>query len=128
MNFGQPEEARQFVRRIRNGLIAIEFVDRVVCPPYIALAAVAEVLTATSIAVGAQNIHYEDQGAHTGEISAAMLAGLCQFVIVGHSERRAAGGVLETDAAINHKVRAALGHGLTPIVCVGENSRSAREG
>jgi len=120
MNLGHPDEARQFVRRIRNGLNAVETVDRVVCPPFTAVAAVAEALAATSIAVGAQNIHFEGKGAHTGEISAAMLSGLCQFVILGHSERRAAGGALETDAAVNRKVRTALLNGLTPIVCVGE--------
>ena len=121
MNLGRPEDALDFVRRIRYALNEIETVDRIVCPPFTAMAAVAEALAATSIAVGAQNMHFEDKGAHTGEISAAMLAGLCRFVILGHSERRAAGGALETDAAINRKVRAALAHGLTPIVCVGEN-------
>jgi len=121
MNLGRPEDALDFVRRIRYALNEIETVDRIVCPPFTAMAAVAEALAATSIAVGAQNMHFEDKGAHTGEISAAMLAGLCRFVILGHSERRADGGALETDAAINRKVRAALAHGLTPIVCVGEN-------
>ena len=121
MNLGRPEDALEFVRRIRYALNEIETVDRIVCPPFTAMAAVADALAATSIAVGAQNMHFEDKGAHTGEISAAMLAGLCRFVILGHSERRAAGGALETDAAINRKVRAALAHGLTPIVCVGEN-------
>lgn len=128
MNLGNAEEARQFVRRIRNGLNAIATVDRVVCPPFTALAAVAEVVAVTSIAVGAQNMHFEDKGAHTGEISAAMLSGLCQFVILGHSERRAAGGALETDAAVNRKVRTALLNGLTPIVCVGETLAQREEG
>ena len=128
MNLGHPDDARQFVRRIRTGLNAIETVDRVVCPPHTAVAAAAEVLAATSISVGAQNIHFEDKGAHTGEISAAMLSGLCQFVILGHSERRAAGGILETDAAINRKVRTALANGLTPIVCVGETLAQREKG
>jgi len=121
MNLGRTDEALEFVRRIRYPLSEIEGADRVLCPPFTVLAAVAEALAPTSIAVGAQNMHYEGKGAHTGEVSAAMLAGLCRFVILGHSERRAAGGAFETDAAINRKVKAALASDLTPIVCVGEN-------
>ena len=128
MNLGRPQEALEFVRRIRYGLNEIETVDRVVCPPFTALAAVADALAATSIAVGAQNVHFEEKGAHTGEISAAMLSGLCQYVILGHSERRAAGGSLETEMAINRKVRAALAHDLTPIVCVGETLAQLEKG
>ena len=128
MNLGRPEDALELVRRIRHPLNEIETVDRVICPPFTAMAAMAEALTATSIAVGAQNMHYEDKGAHTGEISPAMLAGLCQFVILGHSERRAAGGALETDAAINRKVQAALANGLTPIICVGETLAQMEKG
>ena len=121
MNLGRTDEALEFVRRIRYPLSEIEGVDRILCPPFTVLAAVAEALAPTSIAVGAQNMHFEDKGAHTGEVSAGMLAGLCRFVILGHSERRAAGGALETDAAINRKVKAAVARDLTPIVCVGEN-------
>lgn len=121
MNLGRTDEALEFVRRIRYPLSEIEAADRVVCPPLTVLAAVAEALAPTSIAVGAQNMHFDDKGAHTGEVSAGMLAGLCRFVILGHSERRAAGGALETDAAIQRKVQAALARDLTPIVCVGEN-------
>jgi triosephosphate isomerase len=121
MNLGRTDEALEFVRTIRYPLSEIEAADRVLCPPYTVLAAVAEVLVPTPIAVGAQNMHFEEKGAHTGEISAAMLAGLCRFVILGHSERRAAGGNLETDAAISKKLKAALARDLTPIVCVGEN-------
>jgi triosephosphate isomerase len=121
MNLGRADEALEFVRRIRFPLSEIEGADRVLCPPFTVLAAVAEVLAPTSIAVGAQNMHFEDKGAHTGEVSAAMLAGLCRFVILGHSERRAAGGTLETDGAIHRKVQAALAKDLIPIVCVGEN-------
>jgi triosephosphate isomerase (TIM) len=128
MNLGRPEDALEFVRRIRHPLNEIETVDRVICPPFTALAAVAQAMAATSIAVGAQNMHDEDRGAHTGEISPSMLSGLCQFVILGHSERRAAGGELETDAAINRKVRAALANGLTPIVCVGETLAQMERG
>jgi len=128
MNLGRPQEALEFVRRIRYALNEIDTVERVLCPPFTALTAVAEALTATSIGVGAQNMHFEEKGAHTGEISAEMLTGLCQFVILGHSERRAAGGALETEMAINRKVRAALAHDLTPIVCVGETLAQIEKG
>lgn len=128
MNLGRQEDALDFVRRIRHPLNEIETVDRVICPPFTVIAAVAQALGATSIAVGAQNMHYEDKGAHTGEISPAMLADLCQFVILGHSERRAAGGVLETDETINRKVRAALASDLTPIICVGETLAQMEKG
>jgi triosephosphate isomerase len=121
MNLGRPQEALDFVRRIRHPLGEIEGIECVLCPPFTALAAVAEALAPTSIAVGAQNAHWEEKGAQTGEISVAMLADLCQYVIVGHSERRASGGAFETDASINRKARAAFAHDLMPILCVGEN-------
>jgi triosephosphate isomerase len=121
MNLGRTDEALAFVRRIRFPLSEIEGADRVLCPPFTVLAAVAEALAPTSIAVGAQNMHFEDKGAQTGEVSAAMLAGLCRFVILGHSERRAMGGTLEIDAAIRRKVKAALAKDITPILCVGED-------
>jgi triosephosphate isomerase len=130
MHLGRVDEALAFVRRIRYRLNGIEAVERVLCPPFTVLAAVAEVLRPTRIRLGAQTMHWEDGGAYTGEISPAMLAGLCQYVILGHSERRTgrvacpdgdAGGSVESDAAVNRKVHAALDHGLTPIICVGEN-------
>jgi len=91
----------------------------VLCPPFIALADAAERLRGTSIALGAQNMHWADKGAYTGEISPRMLKSLVRYVIVGHSERRQHFG--ETDETVHHKVRAAILHGLTPILCVGEN-------
>lgn len=130
MHLGRVDEALAFVRRIRYRLNEIEGVERVLCPPFTVLAAVAEVLRPTRIGLGAQTMHWEDQGAYTGEIAPAMLAGLCQYVILGHSERRTGrvvspnpgeGHNAESDAAVNRKVHAALAHGLTPIVCVGEN-------
>jgi len=130
MHLGRVDEALAFVRRIRHRLNEIEGVERVLCPPFTVLAAVAEVLLPTRIHLGAQTMHWEDEGAYTGEISPAMLAGLCQYVILGHSERRTgrvafpdgdAGCSVESDAAVNRKVHAALAHDLTPIICVGEN-------
>jgi triosephosphate isomerase len=130
MNLGRVDEALAFVRQVRYRLNEIEGVERVLCPPFTVLAAVAEILRPTRIGLGAQTMHWQDQGAYTGEISPAMLAGLCQWVILGHSERRT-GRVaapdqdleasVESDAAVNRKVHAALAHGLVPIVCVGEN-------
>ena len=130
MNLGRVDEALAFVRQVRYRLNAIEGVERVLCPPFTVLAAVAEILRPTRIGLGAQAMHWQDQGAYTGEISPAMLAGLCQYVILGHSERRT-GRVavpdqdieasVESDAAVNRKIHAALAHGLVPIVCVGEN-------
>jgi triosephosphate isomerase len=112
-------EAIQFVREIRHGLNQIENVDSVVCPPFIALPAVHDALQATRIGVGAQNMYFEESGAFTGECAANMLTPFCQYVILGHSERRAYFG--ETDEGVNRKIKAALAHGLTPMICVGES-------
>ena len=95
-------------------------VDVVFCVPYTALWAAAKATEGTSVAIGAQNMHFEDAGAYTGEISATMLKELgVSYVIIGHSERRAYFG--ENDEAVSKKTIAALSHGLTPIVCVGES-------
>lgn len=93
-------------------------VEILVCPPFTGLETAARVLKGTQIKLGAQNLHWETSGAYTGEISPVMLAEICQYVIIGHSERRAYFG--ETDQTVNLRVKAALAHGLTPIVCVGE--------
>lgn len=130
MNLGRVDDALAFVRRIRYPLNQIKGVERVLCPPFTVLAPLAEILQTTHISLGAQTMHWDDQGAYTGEISPAMLAGLCQYVILGHSERRTgrvafleqdAGAGVESDATVNRKVHAALAHDLTPIICVGEN-------
>jgi triosephosphate isomerase len=112
-------EAVDLARELAAAIQPFTAVERVVCPPFTALAAVAPVLAGTGIGLGAQNMHWEKSGAYTGEVSPLMLAGLCQYVIVGHSERRQY--FAETDETVNKKAKAALAHGLTPIVCVGEN-------
>ena len=121
MHLGGAEEAAAFSRGIIGPLREIKGIEVVLCPPFTALHAVANLQAPTEIGLGAQNMHWESAGAHTGEISPSMVAEICQFVILGHSERRAAGGSTETDEAINKKVHAALEVGLTPILCVGEN-------
>ncbi len=93
-------------------------VVRVICPPYVCLAAVRDALAGTNVAVGAQNVHHEQAGAYTGEISAAMLQGLASWVILGHSERRR--DQHETDELIGKKLARAVASGLRPIMCVGE--------
>ena len=112
-------EATALVREMRRELNRIEGVEKVLCPPFTTLSAVAELLQATKIKLGAQDMHWEEKGAYTGAISPLMLKELCQYVIIGHSERRQYFG--ETDEGVNRKVKAALLHGLSPIVCVGEN-------
>ena len=113
------DEAVSLVREMKRGLNEVRCVDRVLCPPSVALAAVADLLKPTTIKLGAQNMHWEDKGAYTGETSPLMLKGLCQYVIIGHSERRGYFG--ETDEGVNRKIKAAFAHGLIPIVCVGES-------
>jgi triosephosphate isomerase len=113
-----PAEAAELARALLTDLTAIPGVDRVLCPPFVSLAAVAEVIRGTPVGLGAQNMYWKDAGAFTGEVSPLMLKGWCQYVILGHSERRQYFG--ETDETVNQKVKAALSHGLTPIICVGE--------
>ena len=111
---------------MQEGLDRIEGVEKVLCPPFISLAMIAELLRGTSIKLGAQNMHFEEKGAYTGEVSPLMLVDLCQFVILGHSERRQYFG--ETDQIVNSKVQAALKVGLIPILCLGERLEEKEAG
>jgi triosephosphate isomerase (TIM) len=98
----------------------------VICPPFTHLVPLAEQLSGTTLQLGAQDVYWESKGAFTGEVSTLMLQGLVDFVIIGHSERRAYFG--ETDADVNRKIGAALEAGLTPILCVGETDEQRESG
>jgi len=111
-------EAIKLVNELRQELDEIDNVEKVLCPPFISLVAVGELIKGSSIGLGAQNLYFEEKGAYTGEISPLMLTELCEFVIIGHSERRQYFN--ETDEFINKKVQAALKAGLKPILCIGE--------
>ena len=119
-------EARQLAGQIRERTAGLTGVEVVLCPPAISLLAVAEVASGTELAVGAQNCHFEDSGAFTGEISPAMIAGVCKYTILGHSERRQFFG--ETNDLVGQKLRGALRHDLIPILCVGETLAQREQG
>jgi triosephosphate isomerase len=112
-------EAVELVTGMKKRLNSISGVEKVLCPPFISLTTVKDLIKGTSIKLGAQNMYFELTGAYTGEISPVMLSGICEFVILGHSERRAHFG--DSDQIVNKKVQAALGMQLTPIICVGES-------
>jgi triosephosphate isomerase len=120
-------EAVALVGRLRALLADVAGVDVVVCPPFTAIQAAAEALKGSRIGLGAQNMHWEAEGAYTGEVSPVMLMDLgCRYVILGHSERRQYFG--ETDLNVNRKVKAALRYHLVPILCVGETLGQREEG
>jgi triosephosphate isomerase (TIM) len=100
-------------------LQSVSSIDRAICPPFPYLMALSNMLTGSGVELGAQNMFWEESGAYTGEVSPKMTAEFCQYVILGHSERRQYFG--ETDETVNRKVKAAYAVGLTPIVCVGES-------
>jgi triosephosphate isomerase len=113
-------EAVQLANGIKRGTLDFqEVVDIALCPPFITLSFVYDIISDTNIALGAQDIFWEKEGAYTGEVSPVMLKDCgCEFVIIGHSERRKY--FLETDETVNKKIKAALNVGLKPIVCIGE--------
>jgi len=120
------EEAVALAGQLRAGLDEIAGVETVVCPPFVSLVAVKIVIDGSAVKLGAQNMFYKETGAYTGEISPLMLADLCHYVIIGHSERRQHFG--ETDAAVNRKLKAAIEVGLKPILCIGETLEEKEAG
>lgn len=123
--FKTVSEAISFVNEVKGS--TVEGVESVICSPFTNLPALVEAVKGTDVHVGAQNLHFEDNGAYTGEISGVMLKDLgVEYVIIGHSERRAY--FAETDEIVNKKVVAAFKHGLTPILCVGEKLEEREAG
>ena len=119
-------EAEELARELRRSLDGVQGVEVVLCPPFPYLVVVKECLDGSLLQVGAQNMYHEEKGAFTGEVSTTMLVELCEFVIIGHSERRQHFG--ETDEGVNRKVVVALDAGLSPILCVGETLEQRQAG
>lgn len=121
------QQASHFLYRLGKRMPHIPRKSEVViCPSFVALQPLARQLRDSSIRLGAQNVHYADEGTHTGEVSALMLKGIVDYVIIGHSERRAQFG--EKDDVIAKKVAAAVRNEITPILCIGETYNDRQEG
>ena len=113
-------------RAVRERIDTLAGVDKAVCPPFPFLERAKAALAGSTVLLGAQNVHWEAQGAYTGEVSPPMLRGLVDYAIVGHSERRQ--HFCETDETVNRRLKAALAHDLTPIFCVGETQEEREDG
>jgi triosephosphate isomerase len=121
------ETARALIEGIKaEGVDGVTGVEKVVCPPFVYLPLTADLLAGTSIGCGGQDLYWEEKGAFTGEVSGIMLRDYADWVIIGHSERRAYFG--ETDESVNRKLKASIAHGLRPIVCVGETGEQRLAG
>jgi triosephosphate isomerase len=112
------EEAITLIKAMQPALNKIQGVEKVLCPPFVSLMAARGLTKQTTVKIGAQNLYFEEKGAFTGEVSPLMLKDLCEYVILGHSERRHIFG--EPNEEIDKKVKAAMKNGLKPIFCVGE--------
>ena len=118
--------AAELCQALRESIDGVKGVEKVVCPPFPFLTLAQQTLAGSSLKVGAQNVFWEEKGAFTGEVSPPMLSDLCEYVIVGHSERRKYFG--ETDETVNRRLRAALAQGLRPIFCIGETGDERQAG
>ena len=119
-------EAIALAKGVQNALGPANAVEVILCPPFVSLSQVNDAVRGSPVKVGSQNMYFEESGAFTGEISPLMLQGLCDYVILGHSERRQIFG--ETDDLVNRKVKAAFQHGLRPILCIGETLEQREAG
>ena len=119
-------EAQVLAKEIRATLDPMPPVEVVLCPPFVSLHAVSKVIEGSPVSIGAQNMHHEEKGAYTGEVSGNMLSGICRYVILGHSERRLYFG--ESNELINLKLKAAISSGISPILCVGETQEQRDRG
>jgi triosephosphate isomerase len=120
------DQSTVLVQKLLPGLDEIQNVNSIICPPFTALVPIKDLLANTSIHLGAQDIYWEEKGAYTGQISPGMVAELAEYVILGHSERRAYFN--DTDEIVNRKILAALRVGLKPIFCVGETLHENEDG
>jgi triosephosphate isomerase len=117
-----PQEAADTAKQLVEQVREVADVDIMIAPPFTALESVSRMIKNSPVALGAQNLYWEDEGAYTGEISAPMLKSAgCQYAIIGHSERRQYFG--ETDKTVNQKIQAAIQVGLKPVFCIGETEQ-----